>query len=213
MSQRANQIKARATQAGIRAEADELNAKFGHLTAEVAKHRARAAYLESAVDTLCREAEFGAEMRKPRPAAGNRICLGAFGAVPVAIEYEPTHDGNDPVALLMTVWIEGRANSIDDEELFTPQLVARWQTVAQADYEHHLGQLAQDALELLAQNAHEARLAPCPVAAAAAEDRFIAQRDAAHHQDPAKHTTGSAVSRQIRQYLGTTGAQREGAEQ
>lgn len=182
MSQRAQQIKARATQAGIRAEADELKLKTGHQSADAAHHRARAEYLAAAVDTLCREIDFASEMRQPRPAAGNRICLCAFGAVPVAIEYDPTHDGNDPVALLMTVWIEGRANSIDDEELFTPQLVARWQTVAQADYEHHLGQLAQDAMELLAQNAHEARLTPCPIAAAAAEDQFIAQRDAAHQQ-------------------------------
>lgn len=182
MSQRANQIKHRALHAGLRAEADELKLKTGHQSADAAHHRARAEYLAGAVETLCREIEFSAEMRQPRPAAGNRICLGAFGAVPVAIEYEPTHDGNDPVALLMTAWIEGRANSVDDEELFTPQLVARWQTVAQADYEHHLGQMAQDAMELLAQNAHEARLAPCPIAAAAAEDRFIAQRDAASYQ-------------------------------
>lgn len=202
MSQRAQQIQHRALHAGLRAEADELKAKTGHQTADAARHRARAEYLAAAVDTLCREIEFSAEMRQPRPVAGNRLCLAAFGAVPVAIEYDPTHDGNDPIALLMTVWIEGRANSVDDTDLFTPQLVRRWQDVAQADYEHHLSQLAQDAMELLAQNRHEARLTPCPIAAAAAEDRFIAQRDAAHHQDPAKHTTGSAVACQISQYMG-----------
>jgi hypothetical protein len=186
MSERAQQIKARATQAGVRAEADELRLKTGHESAEIAKHRAQAAYLESAVDTLCREADFAADMRKPRPAAGNRLCLAAFGAVPVALEYDPTHDGDEPVALLHAVWIEGRVNSADDEQLFPAQLVAHWNLIVQADYEHHLCEMAEDALDLAAQNAHAKRLEPCPFAAAAAEDRFIAQRDAASYQQVAQ---------------------------
>ncbi|WP_066338367.1 hypothetical protein [Azohydromonas lata] len=181
MSQRAQQIKDRAAQAGHRAEADEPRQHNGH-SAEIARHRARAEYLAAAVDTLCREAEFAADMRKPRPAAGNRVCLAAFGAVPVALEYELGSDDNEPVALLLNVWIEGRVNSADDNDLFTPQLVARWNLVVQADYEHHLSEMARDALELAAQNAHAASLEPCPLSAAVAEDQFIAQRDAASYQ-------------------------------
>jgi hypothetical protein len=182
MSSRAQQIKHRALLAGLRAESDELKLKTGHQTADAAHHRARAEYLAASVDTLCREIDFAADMRRPRPAAGNRLCLAAFGAVPVALEYEPTHDDNEPVALLLAAWIEGRANSMDDAELFTPQLVARWQLVAQADYGHHLSEMARDALELAAQDAHAASLEPCPLSVSIAEDRFIAERDVASYQ-------------------------------
>lgn len=109
--------------------------------------------------------------------AGFRRVAVALGTDSVWLEYETDRDdARIPYARLVQVRHDTLAIPA---EAFTTELQQQWAALVEADLDAYISELIREAEELLAERRRRAALEPCPVAAAAAEDQFIRQREAA----------------------------------
>jgi hypothetical protein len=169
---RAEEIIRRAELAGAEREARDRRDGFDGFVAMAGRLIAENLLLKSAIRTLYAEAQYGAALRQPRVQADHYCFASTIGEIAVLVEY-----ASHPSIDLRAIWINGRSCA-DLASTFQPQQLNRWLDEARR-HDYRLMHALPDAVE------------PSPVEltgadVAAAEDRFIAQRDAASYQQVAQ---------------------------